>query len=72
MCLKHLETGTVGKGSMRYDEEKARKMAALKAELARHSRRDRMALATVTALAVAALAVLLAHLSGLMELPDLR
>jgi hypothetical protein len=55
---------------MRYDQEKERKIAALKAEPARQSRNDRMTLTIVVALAAAALAVLLAHLSGLVELPD--
>jgi hypothetical protein len=55
---------------MRYDEEKERKIAALKAELARHSKNDRMTLTIVVAVTAAALAVLLAHLSGLVERPD--
>ena len=56
---------------MRYDQEKEQKLAELEAELARHAKRDRMTLAVVAALAVTALAVLLAHLSGLVELTDL-
>jgi hypothetical protein len=55
---------------MRYDQDKERKIAALKAELARQSRNDRMTLTIVVALAAAALAVLLAYLSGLVELSD--
>jgi hypothetical protein len=55
---------------MRYDEEKERKIAALKAELARHSKNDRLTLTIVVAVTAAALAVLLAHLSGLVERPD--
>ena len=56
---------------MRYDQEKEQKLAALEAELARHARRDRMALAVVAALAVTVLALLLAHLLGLVALTDL-
>jgi hypothetical protein len=55
---------------MRYDQEKERKIAALKADLARHSKNARMTLTIVVALAAAELAVLLAHLSGLLERPD--
>lgn len=51
---------------MRYDQETEQKLAALEAELARHARRARMALAVVAALAVTVLAWLLAHLSGLV------
>jgi hypothetical protein len=56
--------------TIRYDQEKERKIAALKADLARHSKNARMTLTIVVALAAAELAVLLAHLSGLVELPD--
>jgi hypothetical protein len=55
---------------MRYEQEKERKIAALKAELARQSKNDRKTLTIVVALAAAALAVLLAHLSGLVKLPN--
>jgi hypothetical protein len=56
---------------MRYDQEKEQQLAALEAELARHARRDGMTLAVIAALAVTVLAVLLAYLSGLVELADL-
>jgi hypothetical protein len=50
---------------------KEQKLAALEGELARHARRDRMTLAVVAALAVTVLALLLAHLSGLVAWTDL-
>jgi ABC-type Fe3+ transport system permease subunit len=57
---------------MRYDHEKEQQLAALEAELARHARRDGMTLAVIAALAVTVLAVLLAYLSDLVEVADLR
>ena len=56
----------------RCEQEKERKIAAIKARLTRQSKMDGIVLATVTALSVLALAVLLVHLSGLVEPPDLR
>ena len=57
---------------MHYEQEKQRKIAAIKAQLSRQSKLDGIVLAIVTVLSVSALAVLLVHLSGLVELPDLR
>jgi hypothetical protein len=57
---------------MHYEQEQQRKIAAIKAQLSRQSKLDGIVLAVVTVLSVSALAVLLVHLSGLVELPDLR
>ena len=57
---------------MRDEHERERKIVALNAELARHTRRDRLAVSILVAVVAVVLALLLAHLSGLAELPDLR
>ncbi|UVF18501.1 hypothetical protein HPT29_018700 [Microvirga terrae] len=53
---------------MHHEQEKERKIAEVKAELARHSKNTRMTFTIVVALAAAVLVVLLAHLSGPVEL----
>ena len=57
---------------MRYEHEKHRKIVAIEARIARQARRSNIVLRLVATLGVLALAVLMALLSGILELPDAR
>ena len=57
---------------MHREHEQDRKIAAIEAELARQARMSGIVLGIVATLAVLALAVLLAHLTGILKLPDRR
>jgi hypothetical protein len=60
-----------GKG-MRYEHEKHRKIVAIEVRIARQARRSGIVLGLVATLGVLALTVIMAFLSGILELPDAR
>ena len=57
---------------MRYEHEKHRKIVAIEARIARLARSSGIVLGIVATLGVLALAVMMAFLSGILELPDAR
>ena len=57
---------------MRYEHEKHRKIVAIEARIARQARSSGIVLGIVATLGVLALAVMMAFLSGILELPDAR
>ena len=57
---------------MRYEHEKHRKIVAIEARIARQARSGGIVLGIVATLGVLALAVMMAFLSGILELPDAR